>query len=404
MALTPITATPNLSSYDVIIIGGAMMGSSSAWFLSNNPDFDGSVLVVERDPTYEFTSTARTNSCIRQQFSNPLNVRISQFGVEFLRAFRERLGGDPEVPDIVLQEFGYMYLAGNDAAVQVLTESQQVQADHGVATRLMTPEQIAAEYPFYNLDGIVLGSHNPSNEGYFDGNSMFDWWRRKARQNGVEYVTNEVVGINREGDRIESVTLRSGEVITAGTVVNASGPRGAKTAAMAGFALPVEPRRRYTFVFSAERPLDRDLPLTIDPSGVHMRSDGANYLCGCPPYEDPAVAFDDFELDHSIWEDKVWPAIANRVPAFEAVKVVNSWIGHYAFNTLDHNAITGPHPDVTNFIFLNGFSGHGFQQSPAMGRGVSELIAYRGYRTLDMRELGYERILENRPFLEKAII
>jgi len=404
MALTPITATPNLSSYDVIIIGGAMMGSSSAWFLSNNPDFDGSVLVVERDPTYEFTSTARTNSCIRQQFSNPLNVRISQFGVEFLRAFRERLGGDPEVPDIVLQEFGYMYLAGNDAAVQVLTESQQVQADHGVATRLMTPEQIAAEYPFYNLDGIVLGSHNPSNEGYFDGNSMFDWWRRKARQNGVEYVTNEVVGINREGDRIESVTLRSGEVITAGTVVNASGPRGAKTAAMAGFALPVEPRRRYTFVFSAERPLDRDLPLTIDPSGVHMRSDGANYLCGCPPYEDPAVAFDDFELDHSIWEDKVWPAIANRVPAFEAVKVVNSWIGHYAFNTLDHNAIIGPHPDVTNFIFLNGFSGHGFQQSPAMGRGVSELIAYRGYRTLDMRELGYERILENRPFLEKAII
>ncbi len=200
------------------------------------------------------------------------------------------------------------------------------------------------------------------------------------------------------------MTLKSGEVISAGIIVNASGPRAAVTAAMARMEIPVEPRRRYTFIFDAAEPLDGDLPLTIDPSGVHMRTDGRYYLCGCPPEHDPAAEFDDFGMDHEVWEEKLWPVVANRVPAFEAVKVINSWIGHYAFNTLDQNAVIGPHTDVKNFIFLNGFSGHGFQQSPAMGRGVSELITYGGFRSLDMSDLGYERIAEGRPFLEKAII
>ena len=401
--MKPITETPDHASYDVVIIGGAMMGSSAAWWLTANPDFDGRVLVVERDPTYEFSSTARTNSCIRQQFSAEVNIRISQFGAHFVKNFREFMGSDPEVPEVPLQSYGYLYLADNDTFAQVLRENQATQTALGAHTRIMEPDQIAEEYPFYNLDGIVLGSHNPVDEGYFEGSTLFDWWKRKARKAGVEYITNEVVGIGRTGDRIESVTLKSGEVVRAGTIVNASGPRAAVTAAMAGMEIPVEPRRRYTFIFDAAEPLDRDLPLTIDPSGVHMRTDGRYYLCGCPPDEDPAAAFDDFHMDHEVWEEKLWPVIATRVPAFEAVKVINSWIGHYAFNTLDQNAVIGPHTDVKNFIFLNGFSGHGFQQSPAMGRGVSELVAYGEYRELDLGELGYERVAAKRPFLEKAI-
>lgn len=404
MKLAPIISEPLHASYDVVIIGGAMMGSSAAWYLSDNRDFAGRVLVVEKDPSYEWTSTARTNSCIRQQFSNELNIRISQYGVEVIKSFRDRLGGDPDVPDIVLRSFGYLYLADNEPFAQRLREDQVLQTSFGAGTLIMNPDEMAAAYPFYNLDGILLGSHNPVDEGYFDGATMFDWWRRKARQNGVEYITNEVVSLQRDGDRIESVTLASGEVVAAGFVVNASGPRAAVTAGMAGFNLPVEPRRRYTFIFDAETPLDQDLPLTIDPSGVHMRSDGAHYLCGCPPDDDLAVAFDDFEPDHDIWEAKVWPAIANRVPAFEAVKLINAWVGHYAYNTLDHNAIIGPHTDVRNFIFVNGFSGHGFQQSPAMGRGVSELITYGAFRELDLSPLGYDRIAHNTPFIERAII
>ncbi len=397
---------PKQSSYDVIIVGGAMYGSSVSWWLASNPDFDGSILVVERDPTYEFTSTSHTNSCIRQQFSNPINIRISQFGVEFVKNFRKFMGGDERVPDVVLQSYGYMYLAASEDAAQNLRDLQKIQSDCGAGTRYLTADEIKAEYPFYNMEGVVAGTHNPKDEGYFDGNTLFDWWKRSGREQGVEYCTNQVVAMTRngEGSRVESVTLETGEIISCGTVINASGPRAVLTSRMAGIEVPVEPRKRYTFIFDAEQPLEQDLPLTIDPSGVHMRTDGTYYLAGCPPDDDPPVDYNDFEQDHSIWEEKAWPAIANRVPQFEAIKLVNSWAGHYAYNTLDQNAIVGPHNEVGNFIFVNGFSGHGFQQSPAISRGVSELITYGEYRTLDLTDFGYERILKNRPFIERAII
>jgi len=214
-----------------------------------------------------------------------------------------------------------------------------------------------------------------------------------------------VVAMSRDGAHITHVTLASGETIACGTVVNASGPRAARTAAMAGIDLPVEPRKRFTWIFTAETPLDRDLPLTIDPSGVHFRQDGpATYLAGCPADPDPAVAYDDFVMDPDRWQDHVWPIIAGRIPQFEAIRVVTEWAGHYAFNTLDQNAILGPHDEVRNFIFQNGFSGHGLQQSPAMGRGIAELITYGEYRSLDLSPFAFDRIAANRPIIETAII
>lgn len=404
MALAKIDSIPRRASYDVVIVGGAMLGSSVAWFLTDNPDFDGSILVVERDASYEFSSTSHTNSCIRQQFSNEINIRISQFGAEFINNFQSYMGYDNRVPKIVLQNFGYLYLADNESFAETLRKNQAIQAACGAGTKHMTRDEIAAAYPFYNLDDIVAANHNLVNEGYFDGNTMFDWWRRSARERGAEYITNEVVAMERGPSRIENVTLNSGEVIACGTVVNASGPSAVVTSRMAGIEIPVEPRKRYTFIFDAERPLDRAVPLTIDPSGVHLRSDGKYYMAGCPPDDDPAVDYDDFTADHSLWEEKVWPIIATRIPQFEAIKLVNSWVGHYAFNVLDRNAIIGPHTQLGNFVFVNGFSGHGFQQSPAMGRGVSEIITYGEYRTLDLSPFGYDRIEHNKPIVENAVI
>jgi glycine/D-amino acid oxidase-like deaminating enzyme len=207
------------------------------------------------------------------------------------------------------------------------------------------------------------------------------------------------------GTRVESVTLKSGEVVGCGQLVNASGPRAARTAEMAGISLPVEPRKRFTWVFSAEKPLDRDLPLTIDPSGVHVRENGGGtYMCGGHSADDPAVAPDDFSMDHTLFETHIWPAIATRIPQFEAIKVTHEWVGHYAMNTLDQNAITGPHPELANFIFINGFSGHGLQQSPAMGRGTAEWLTFGAYRSLDLTEFHYDRVVQNRPIREHAII
>lgn len=395
---------PAQSSYDVVIVGGAMYGSSIAWWLTEQAGFDGRVLVLERDPTYEFTSTSHTNSCMRQQFSAAINIKISQFAADFVKNFRAYMGGDERVPDVVLQSYGYMYMAGDAGFAETLKEAQAIQAANGAGTRHMSVDQIATEYPFYNLNDIVAANHNPIDEGYFDGNTLFDWWKRSARERGVEYIHNEVVAMTRDGHRVESVTLASGEVVSCGTVVNCSGPRAVLTSRMAGIDIPVEPRKRYTFIFQAEDPLDRDLPLTIDPSGVHMRTDGTYYLAGCPPDEDHAVDYDDFVQDHSIWEEKVWPTLAHRVPAFERIKLINSWAGHYAFNTLDQNAIVGPHDEVENFIFANGFSGHGFQQSPAIGRGVAEWIATGAYQSLDLTPFGYDRIRDGRKFIEKAVI
>ncbi|MBS1302347.1 FAD-binding oxidoreductase [Loktanella sp. SALINAS62] len=390
--------------YDVVIVGGAIYGFAIAWFLATDPDFDGRVLVVERDPTYARAGTSLTNSCIRQQFSDPLNVRISQFGAAYIKDFRAQMGLGDDVPHLALHSFGYMYLADTPAFADALLQAQQMQVSFGAATRHMMPDDIAQAYPFYQLDDIIAGNHNTVDEGYFDGGTLFDWWKRGARQKGVTYVTDTVVGLDRTGDRITAVHLMDGGKVGCDWCVNCAGTRGAQIAQMAGIALPVEPRKRYSFVFKAETPLDRDLPLTIDPSGVHVRQDGAYYLAGCPPDDDPAVDHDDFGFDHSLWENKVWPAIANRVPAFEKVKVVNSWVGHYDYNLLDQNAVLGPHPQVANFVLANGFSGHGLQQSPAIGRGLAERIVHGAYRTLDLSPLSYDRITANAPIVEKAII
>ena len=407
MAIGQMDSKPKQSSYDIVIVGGAIMGSSTAWFLTENKDFNGSVLVVERDPSYENCSTAHTNSCMRQQYSIELNVRISQFAADFVKNIRERMGNDDRVPELSIRSFGYMYLADNEPFADVLRESQKVQIGAGAATQLMTPEEIKTNYPFYNVDDIVLGSINKIDEGYWDGAAVFEWWRRQARERGVEYISNEVVSMskNASGTKVESVTLASGEVISCGTVLNASGPRASRTSEMAGITLPVEPRKRYSWIFKAEQPLDQDLPLTIDPSGVHVRENGSGtYQCGGHSDVDPAVDYDDFAMDQSLWENHVWPVIATRIPQFESVKLTNEWGGHYSMNTFDHNAIMGPHNVVENFVFLNGFSGHGLQQSPAMGRGTAEYLTYGEYRSLDMTPFNYERIPNNNPIIEKAII
>ena len=152
------TQAPKQSRYDVVIVGGAIMGSSTAWFLSNNADFNGSVLVVDRDLTFEACSTAHTNSCMRQQFSSELNVRISQFAADFVKNIRTYMGGDERVPELGIRNFGYMYFADNEGFADVLRESQKVQLAAGAATEVLTPAQIKERYPFYNVDDIVAGS------------------------------------------------------------------------------------------------------------------------------------------------------------------------------------------------------------------------------------------------------
>lgn len=398
--------------YDVVIVGGAVIGSACAYFLTANPDFTGSVLVVERDPTYAKASTSLSAASIRQQFSNPINVKIGQFGVEFIRNFPDVMGvpGD-ERPDLNFHEAGYLYLAGTPALEAYLREAHAVQAACGADTVLWSREELSAAFPHLNTEGIGLASYGRSGEGWFSNTGLMWGFRKKAAQQGATFVADEVVAITQAGGRVTAVTLASGAVVGAGTVVCASGSRSARTAAMAGLTVPVEPRKRTLFVFDCAaspegtaRVAGGRLPLMIDTTGIFCRPEGRFFLCGAPPVNDVAVDYDDFEPRYEEFEEIIWPALAERAPAFEAIKVVNQWAGHYDYNVFDHNLIVGAAPDLPNFLFATGFSGHGLQQGPAAGRGVSELITYGGFRTLDLSEAGYDRIAAGRPFLEKAVI
>lgn len=403
--MASFATAPEHQSYDVIIIGGAMMGSSVAWWLSQSADFQGRILVVERDPSFANCSTAHTNSCIRQQFSEGLNVQISQFTADFIKNLRSHMGGDPRVDDLSIQAFGYLYLADTAQRADELRKAHALQTSLNAGTRILTRDALAAQFPYYQLDDILLGSHGTRDEGYWDGGALFEWFRRKAIAAGVEYVAAEVASIQTHASRVQSVTLATGDTIACGQLVNAAGPRAGRVAAMAGIPLPVEPRKRFTWVVKAERPVPGELPLTIDPSGVHMRQDGPEtYMIGAAPHQDSAVDPGDFTMDHSLWETHVWPIVATRIPQFEALKLVTEWAGHYAFNTLDQNAVLGPHERLENFQFINGFSGHGLQQAPAMGRGLAELITHGAFQTMDLSPFGFERIRQNRPFGERAVI
>ena len=393
-------------NYDVVIAGGGVMGSAIAYFLGADPTFTGSVLVVERDPSYANCATTRSWGGIRQQFSTPENIRMSQFAAQFVRQAVELLAVDGECPDLAFRERGYLFLAsaGGDSRGQTILESNVgLQRSLGAEVELLAPDELARRFPWLETGDLAAGAFGPRDEGWIDPSALLHAFRRKARALGAAYATDEVVGIGRDGNRVTGVKLRTGEDIGCGILVNAAGPQAGALAALAGIDLPVRPRKRTTFVFDCREALP-PLPLTIDPSGVAFRPEGAQYLAILSPPADRDPDSGDLEPDHAMFEDEIWPILAARVPAFEAIKVTGAWGGHYDYNTFDQNAVLGPHPDLANFLFCNGFSGHGIQQSPAAGRAIAEFIAYGGYRSLDLSALSYARIPAGRAIKEINVV
>jgi glycine/D-amino acid oxidase-like deaminating enzyme len=413
-----------MERYDVVIVGGAAMGASIACHLAMEPGFDGSVLVVERDPGYTRASTALSAASIRSQFSNPVNVQISLFGAAVIRDFpgylsggpegpeaADRRGAAPQVPGLGFHEGGYLYLAATEAQAQRLRENHAVQRACGADVVLWTPAELAQAFPHLRVGDLRLASYGRSGEGWFDNTGLLDGFRARARAGGVHFLHDRVCAVERRGARVSAVTLASGRRIGCGALVNAAGPRAAEVAAMAGLALPVEPRKRTVFVYDCAQSPEGTarvnggrLPLMIDPSGVYCRPEGRYFMTQCAPEQDGACDPDDFEPGHAEFERQIWPALAARSAAFEAIKVIRSWAGHYAYNRLDQNMILGPHPELPNLYFASGFSGHGLQQAPAVGRGLAELITHGGYRSLDLSALGVARILAEAPFLERNVI
>ncbi|KEO58285.1 NAD(P)/FAD-dependent oxidoreductase [Thalassospira permensis] len=389
-------------NYDVIIVGGAVIGSSAAWFLTDRDDFKGRVLVIEKDPNYEFCSTTLSAASIRQQFSTPINIEMSGFGIEFLRNLKRDL--DPEV-DISFHEKGYLVLA-TESGRDILRQNHATQTKLGADIVWMEPDELAAKYPWMNTSDLAAACWGRTGEGWFDAYSLMQSFRKQARRQGADYIDGEVVEVLRDGDQITGVVLKDGRRFGCGALINAAGTGGSKVARMAGLEIPVEPRKRCIFVFDCRDAADINAacPMLIDPSGLYVRPEGDLFITGIAPPADRDPECWDFEVDYSLFDDIIWPGLYERCERFEAIKMVNAWAGHYSYNLLDQNAIIGPHPEVKNFFFANGFSGHGLQQSPAVGRGLSELIVAGHYQTLDMSVFGYERIRDNAPVLELNVI
>jgi len=387
-------------TFDVMVIGGGVIGSSIAYHLAND-GFDGRIVVFEKDPTYERASTVLSVGGIRRQFSTEVNIRICQYSLSFYKEFGERLEIDGQRPEIDFKPRGYLFL-GNEKNWPLLVKHQAFQRALGVETQLLDMEETLRLIPDLYTEDLIGSSFSPG-DGYMDPHSTLQGFIKKAKHLGVRYLYQEVVEILREGNRLEGVKTKDGTRYSSSLIVNAAGPYAGEVGKMAGVEIPVVPVRRMVYLVQPPRLFDYDLPLTIDPSGVYfLHETGRQILTGKSRKEEPAGF--NFSWDRQYFQDEIWSSLAHRIPLLNELKLISGWAGLYEVNQWDFNGIIGRHPEISGFFMAVGFSGHGFQQAPAVGKALSELIRLGRYETVDVSPLGYERILEGKKVLEEEVI
>ncbi len=388
------------SYHDVLIVGGGIIGSSIAYNLMND-EFSGNVSVFEKDPTYEFSSTTLSAGGIRRQFSTEVNIRISQYGVQFYEQFDDAMAVDGERAHGEFHQRGYLFLA-NEKNWPLMEQHHEFQTNLGVKVDLLSSEETLKIIPHLNTEDLV-GSSFSAGDGYLDPYGTLQGYAKKARRLGVTYVTDEVIKILRDKNRITGLVTNKGDTYNSSIVVNCAGPWAAEVGRMAGVDLPVDPVRRMAYVFQPAEIFDYDLPLVIDVTGLYFRHEtGRIIMTGKSILEEPPGF--NFAADKSFFHNTMWPILANRIPVFDRLKLIRGWAGLYAINRLDSNALIGEHPDLKGFYMAIGFSGHGFQQAPAVGKGMSELIRLGRYETLDLSPLSYERVLTGKLVVEEEVV
>ncbi|XP_060643731.2 FAD-dependent oxidoreductase domain-containing protein 1 isoform X1 [Anolis sagrei] len=444
---TPLPVSGDLppEQADVVIVGGGVVGWSVAYWLKRNEPRSGAirVVVVERDLSVSCQSSARYSKAstvlsvggIRQQYSMPENIQMSLFSANFLRLIDDYLHviGQPPV-DVQFNPSGYLFLASDETAA-ILEENVKVQRMEGAKVSLLSPTELKKKYPWMNTDGVALASCGLENEGWFDPWTLLNALRNKAISMGVYQSCGEVTSFisdatemtTQDGERIDFSRIKYVNVqmpnsteyatIQCSLVVNAAGAWSSKVAEMAGIGtgppdsvsgvkLPVEPKKRYVYVFHCPDGPGLGFPMLIDTTGAYCRREGlgGNYLGGISPTEEEEPDIQDLEVDHEFFQEKVWPNLAHRVPCFESLKVKSSWAGYYDYNTFDQSPVIGLHPLVENLYFATGFSGHGLQQSPAVGQAIAELILDGKYKTIDLEAFSFNRLIKGEKVLERNVI
>jgi glycine/D-amino acid oxidase-like deaminating enzyme len=386
-------------SYDIVIIGGGIVGSSTAYHLARDGRA-GEICVIEPDPTYEWAAAPRSSGGVRQLFTLPENIQMSQYGLAFYNEFPETMAVDGEPAEIDFRQGGYLFLV-DDSGADRLEADYALQTRLGARVDLLDGAGVKHRFPALNVTDVALASHS-TEDGWLDAYSVVQGFRRKARSLGVTYLRDRATDIRIEGPAGRAVALESGDEVAGKAIVIAAGAWSCEIAETIGMRLPVEPMPRLNHYFTAEAELE-PLPLVKDLAAGGFRPEGAGYIGGIAPW---AVAGGfDWEIDHGYFERVVWPYLANRVPAFEAIKEERTWAGHYARNTLDGNMILGAWVGgPENIYVVTGFSGHGVMQAPAAGRGMAELLLDGSFQTLDLSRMSYQRVIDNAPYAEMGIL
>ncbi|XP_054381383.1 FAD-dependent oxidoreductase domain-containing protein 1 isoform X10 [Pongo abelii] len=311
----------------------------------------------------------------------------------------------------------------------------KVQRQVGAKISLMSPDQLRNKFPWINTEGVALASYGMEDEGWFDPWCLLQGLRRKVQSLGVLFCQGEVTRFVSSSQRMlttddKAVVLKrihkvhvkmdcslEYQPVECAIVVNAAGAWSAQIAALAGIGegppgtlqgtkLPVEPRKRYVYVWHCPQGPGLETPLVADTSGAYFRREGlgSNYLGGRSPTEQEEPDPANLEVDHDFFQDNVWPHLALRIPAFETLKVQSAWAGYYDYNTFDQNGVVGPHPLVANMYFATGFSGHGLQQAPGVGRAVAEMILKGRFQTIDLSPFLFTRFYLGEKIQENNII
>jgi glycine/D-amino acid oxidase-like deaminating enzyme len=304
-----------------------------------------------------------------------------------------------EKAEIDFKQPGYLFLAKNENIDQ-LKKQMELQQSYGVPSELLAKEELHSIIPELHIEDLQGGLYC-GEDGYLDPYSVMQGYARKAKELGANYVYEEVDTISTGGGKVTGIQLKNGQTYEAVTVINCAGPWAPALSEKTGLPIPVVPIKRQIIQFDVAEPLKNQLPLTVDPTGVYFRHEGTSIITGFGEKVKPGI---DFRWHRSFFEEQLWPVLAERVPNFERAKITAGWAGMYSHNTKDQNAIIGGHPKMDGYYMAVGFSGHGMQQAPAVGKGLSELIRKGRYETIDLWPLRYERFSENELVIEGAIV
>jgi sarcosine oxidase subunit beta len=377
---------------DIVIIGGGVMGASTAYHLVEAGVKD--VVLVDREPQFGLGATGRCAGGVRYQFATEINVRLSIASLRMIEQFEEVTGQNP-----LYRACGYLFVLTNDDDLQTFKNNVQMQRRLRVDTTWLDGDEVRSRLPMMNFEDAMGGTIHQK-DGLADPNSIVMGYVQRARQLGAQTMTDvEVLDLSVQSSNITNVETSAGSISTP-IVVNAAGPWAGLIGKMADIEIPITPIRRQMITTTPLPELPPDFPFVIDfAQSLYFHREGEGILTGMSnPDQKPGL---DQSIDEA-WELEAMDAAARRMPMLEKAGRMAGWAGLYEV-TPDAHPIYGS-TEVGGFYLVGGFSGHGFMHGPISGKLMAEIILEGSSKTVDVSMLDLKRFDEGRMIHEYNVV